>query len=197
MIYQVGTDLAAHARRQFSPPSNKADTNQLLGRFAQRNSLLVNLVRVNTIACRSRRVPESRHDRLDQRGIEEYRQRLIHLLDLCAERDWRVILCTCPRSFGDPAAPTDQHTLAASALANTPTLSLEGLNDAYKRYNREIRNVARKRAITLADLDAIVPRRVDYFADAVHLSDAGHELVGRAVAEAIVGSSLKREADGL
>ena len=197
VIYQVGTDLAAHARREFSPPSSKADTNQLLGRFAQRNSLLVNLVRVNTAAFRSRRALESRHDRLDQRGIEEYRQRLIHLLDLCAERDWRVILCTCPRSFGDPDAPTDQYTLATSALANNPMLSLKCLNDAYERYNQEIRSVAREWGITLVDLDAIVPRRVDYFSDAVHLTDAGHELVGRAVAEAIVGFSAEREADGL
>jgi lysophospholipase L1-like esterase len=182
VLYQVGTDLAAHARRQFAPPLAEPGTNAQLAKRLQKASLLVNLIRVNTAAFRAKRVPQERHDQLEEAGLIDYEDRLRDLIDYCRRENWQLVLCTCPRAFGDPTAPTDQHTLAASALANCPMLSLEGLNNAYERYNDRLRRVAREEDLLLIDLAAIVPRRAEYFVDAVHLNDEGHALVGETIA---------------
>ncbi len=39
--------------------------------------------------------------------------------------------------------------------------------------------------VCLVDLDAMVPKRRAFFADSVHLNDAGHRLIGETLAVAI------------
>lgn len=185
VVDQVATDIAAHARRQFGKSAMTVAPSAHLAGFFQEHSLLVNLVRQNTAALNARLIPQRRHDRLDDRGVEEYAARLAGLIDVCKRSGRRIVFCTAPRSFGDSAAPTNQFTLAASALAHNPALSLAALNDAFDRYNDAIRRVARATNTPLVDLDRLVPRRAEYFVDAVHLNDAGHALVGELVAQVI------------
>ena len=186
VVYQAGTDIAAHGRRQFPPAAQERELNAGLARFAQRHCLLLNLIRVNTVAFTARNTAPRRHECLDQRGVEAYAAQVRETVELCRQRGGHVVLCTCPRAFGDPDAPTDQHTLAQTALANNPALSLAGLNDVYDRYNEVVRTVARESGATLVDLAQLVPKRREYFADSVHLSDLGHRIVGEAVAQAIL-----------
>jgi lysophospholipase L1-like esterase len=186
VIEQVATDIAAHARRQFGKSAKAVALSASLAGFFQKHSLLVNLLRQNTAALNARLIPQRRHDRLDNRGVEEYSARLAGLIDVCQRNGRRVVLCTAPRSFGDPSASTDQFTLAASALAHNPALSLAAMNDAFDRYNDAIRRVARVTNTPLVDLDRLVPRRAEYFVDAVHLNNAGHTQVGDLVARTIL-----------
>jgi lysophospholipase L1-like esterase len=196
VVNQVTTDIAAHSRRQVRRPTQTQVASSTVGRFFHQNSLLLNLLRQNTAAFRSKRIPSTPNERLDERGIEKYAETLTKLVELCRQRGWRIVLCTCPRSFGDETAPTDQHVLAATALANNPALSLAGLDDAFNRYNDAIRGVAATGGVPLVDLDLLVPKRAEYFVDAVHLSDAGHRLVANLVADEIrrlaTGDSVAR-----
>ena len=182
VIYQTGTDIAAHARRQFRSEYPTKNSDGRVSRFVRDNSLLFNLIRCNTTATAARLSLQRRHDRLDDRGIKEYRKRLENVVSVARDAGSIVLLCTCPRAFGDERAPSAQHTLAASALANNLALSLTGLNDAYERYNDAIRRVAKDMDVPLIDLDAIVPKRRAFFTDSVHLNDAGHRLVGETLA---------------
>ncbi len=185
VVDQAATDIAAHARRQFGDSARTAAPAASLARFFQEHSLLINLLRQNTVALAARLIPQRRHDRLDSGGMEKFSARLAELLDSCRRNGLTVILCTAPRSFGDSSAASDQFALAASALAHNPALSLAGLNDAFDRYNDAIRRFARSNGVPVVDLDDLVPKRADYFVDAVHLNDAGHALVGKLVAERI------------
>ncbi len=189
----VASEIPAHGKRQLSAARAAPPARSGLAKIAQRHSLLLNLIRVNTVSFRAKHSPQQRHGRLDDRGIVEYIERLESLVEICRQHGRRLVLCTCARSFGDDAAPTDQYTLAATALANSPFLSLEGLNDAYARYNQAVRSVARKHGILLVDLDRVIPKRRIYFVDAVHLTDAGHGLVAEAVAAALVENRVDRE----
>ena len=138
---------------------------------------------LNTTAIKAKYFEQGRFKRLDQAGLLAYESRLRNVADLCRRRGWRLVLCTGCRAFGDVTAPTDQYNLAQSALAANRWLSLDGLNDGFDRYNQAIRRVARECAVTLVDLDQLVPKRKAYFADAVHLSDLGHRVTGKAVAQ--------------
>jgi len=187
------SDVAAHARRQFAhstepvrTPAEPVLRDPPVSRFVQKHSLLRHLVSLNTVAFKAKYLAKRPQDRLDERGVAEYEARLQTVADICRRRGWRLILCTGCRAFGDDTAPTDQYTLAQTALAHNPSLSLAGLSDAYARYNEAIRRVATRNRVMLVDLDRIVPKRSDYFVDAVHLSDRGHRLVGEAVARAVI-----------
>jgi lysophospholipase L1-like esterase len=185
IVCAITTDLVEHTRRRFPSQESDSDSRRGLTAWAYEYSLLLNLIRLNTSAFRARNIPQQRHDRLDDAGVEQYARRLERIIDICRQRDVEVILCTSARAFGDEAAPTSQYRLAQTALAHNSSLSLAGLNDAYARYNNAVRSVAHEHRVTLVDLDALVPKRRAYFADSIHFSDAGHELAARAIARVI------------
>jgi lysophospholipase L1-like esterase len=185
IVNQVATDIAAHTRRQFGSPAKQSVSATPLSAFFEEHSLLVNLLRVNSTPLTARWLSPRRQDTIDESGVIQYERQLASLVEECRWRGWRAILCTAPRSFGDLAAPSNQFELAASSLANNPALTLAGLNAAFDRYNSAVREVAKRTNLPLIDLDREIPRRADYFADAVHLNDAGHKLVGRTVAREI------------
>jgi len=187
VVTALATDIAAHSRRQFGGQARKLGTTTGMSRWLGEHSLLVNLLRQNTAAFRARQFAAVRHDRLDDEGVARYRQALEQLVDRCVARGIQPILSTWARAFRG-ASHGDQYTLATTALANNPALSLKGLNDAFDRYNEAIREVAQEKGVVLVDLDRLVPAGEKYFADAIHLNDAGHALVGRLMAEAIIKS---------
>lgn len=182
IVSQVATDIAAHARRQHGSAASVTHSATPLSALLQESSLLVNLVRVNAAAITSRWLPGGRYDSLDPASVDRYRDQLREIVAHCRTRNWQVVLCTAPRSFGDRP---DQYALAASSLANNPALSLRGLNAAFDAYNDAIRRVARETNTPLIDLDRDIPRGAEYFVDAIHFSDAGHRLVGRIAASAL------------
>lgn len=185
IAYQMTADISAQAALEFSRQRESASTKSILAEFVGKQSLLVNLIRLNTAAFKARYFAQRCRDRLNSDGLVKYERKLQELVQHCRDRSWRLVLCTCPRSFGDATAPSDQYTLAASALASSPGLSLKGLNDAYMRYNEVIRAVARTEGILLVDLDKRIPKRSDFFTDAIHLNDLGHRMVAEAIAEAL------------
>lgn len=182
IVNQIATDIAAHSRREFGGKTQKATESCSLDRLLEEHSLLLNLLKVNSAPLTARWLSHRRRDRLDQNGVDRYAAQLKGLVTFCRKCGWRVILCTAPRSFGDANEASNQFELAASALTNNPALSLAGLNDAFDRYNAAIRDVAQRTGTPIIDLDRRVPKGGDFFADAVHLNDAGHQLVGHAVA---------------
>ncbi|MFQ5591495.1 MAG: SGNH/GDSL hydrolase family protein [Phycisphaerae bacterium] len=192
IVYALTGDLQTHTKRQFSPAETPTQANSPLTALAYKHSLLLNLIRLNTAGFRSRQMPRKRHDKLDEQGVARYVEQLERIIDVCREHDLEPILCTCPRAFGDETAPTNQYVLAQSALAHNPSLSLAGLNDAYTRYNDAVRATAFQRGATLVDLDALIPKRRTYFADAVHFNDTGHDLAAQAIARAIQDVRTRR-----
>ncbi len=185
VLLQTSTDIAAHSRRQWPRSSVNSPPRNGIARWVHRHSLLLNLVRVNAATFSGYLLGRDPTRRLDEDGLTDYRRGIRQLIDISEADNRRVVLCTCPRSFGDRSAPTSQAALATSALASNTAISLAGLNDAYDRYNDAIRSVAKERGVALVDLATLVPQRGDYFVDAVHLNDRGHQLVAQAVARTV------------
>lgn len=66
-----------------------------------------------------------------------------------------------------------------------PELSDAGMTDAAARLNDAVRRVASELAVPLADADRAVPKTRQYFADYVHLTDAGAERIAETVLAAL------------
>ncbi|MFQ5461062.1 MAG: SGNH/GDSL hydrolase family protein [Phycisphaerae bacterium] len=184
-ILAATADITAQCRKQFARSTTHGESAAWPSRLFHDHSLLYNLLRVNTAGVRSELTPQHRDRRLEQRGVDHFAETLDQMVRFASRRGIHVVLCTYPRSFGDPTAPTPQATLGQSALANNPALTLAGLNDAYDRYNEAIRTVAARHTVTLVDLDRLIPRRKTYFHDAIHFSDSGHQLVAQVIARTL------------
>lgn len=195
VVTAMMADVAAHSRRQFGESAKKQGAKSSVVRWLGENSLFVNLLRQNTVAFRATQLPTAKHDRLDDGGIARYRRILASLVDRCRAGGIKPVLCTWSRAFR-AGQSGNQHALAATALANNPALSLRGLNNAFDRYNDVIREVACEKNVALVDLDRAVASGANYFVDAIHLNDAGHELVGRLIAEVIQELRQKPDAGG-
>ncbi len=82
-------------------------------------------------------------------------------------------------------SPEARKAAAVSALVYMPFMSLDGLLDAYQRYNVVIRNVATQTGALLIDGENDVPGDAVHFADSVHFSDQGSAAMARRVATAL------------
>lgn len=190
LLLCAATDISAHARLQYSYESSSVDeqndrTGYDPGILIRKHSLLWNLIRLNTAPLRDAISPSRQNRRLDDRGLARFDGELEELIRLCRRANTSAMLCTYPRSFGDPTAPSPQWALAQSALAANPLLGMGALNDAFDRYNEAIRAVADSLTVPLVDLDRVVPRRATYFHDSIHFNDAGHALVAASLFEAV------------
>lgn len=185
VIYHAATNIAAHARRQFSPGVTQASESWSLAQMRDQYSLAYNLLRSNTATLLASQFPGARHDRLDEKGVTFFEQELTSLVNMCRSNGAQVVICTFPRAF-DPSQPEAVcGRLAQTALFFNPQLSIRGLADAYKRYNATIRRVATEDRLLLADLDGTLSTVPDNFIDSVHLSAKGHKQAADLIAETL------------
>jgi lysophospholipase L1-like esterase len=74
---------------------------------------------------------------------------------------------------------------AVSALVYMPFMSLDGLLDAYARYNAVIRDVAGQSRALLIDGENTIPGDAEHFVDSVHFSAKGNQAMAQRVAGAL------------
>ena len=184
VIYHASTNISAHVKREFDPEQITASPWSLSA-LRDRFSLAYMLLRSNTAALLADQFPAQRSDTLDQRGVDFFSNELQRLIEDCRAAGARVIVCTFPRAFDAGQSTAERLRLAGSALFFNPQLSVDGLEDAYQRYNDAIRTTALDERTVMVDLDRIVPRGDDDFIDSVHLSPSGHQLVAATVCRAI------------
>lgn len=116
--------------------------------------------------------------------IEEYKTELKKIISLLLNNDCQPILCTYP-SLIDGGMTEGNMTVLLEARRFVVELSLDGMANAAKQLNEANRTVALEENLPLIELENAVPRNKTYFADNVHYTDAGAEIVARTVAEYI------------
>ena len=58
--------------------------------------------------------------------------------------------------------------------------------DTYNSANNLIREIAEKKGVDIIDLDKMVPKNIDNFVDAVHLTNNGSKIVSDIVSESLI-----------
>ena len=102
-----------------------------------------------------------------------------------------MIVCTFARAFSNDQPGTTRAKLAATAAFFNPQLSIDGLIDAYDRYNEAIRSAGREAGVRVADADQAIPREAACFRDSVHFSPRGHRRMADLLAHEI--SKLRQQ----
>ncbi|MEZ5358269.1 MAG: hypothetical protein R3F48_05510 [Candidatus Zixiibacteriota bacterium] len=114
--------------------------------------------------------------------IEEYKTELKKIIAFLLENNCQPILCTYP-SLIDGGMNDDNMTMLLEARRFVVELSLEGMANTARRLNEANRGVAEVEHLPLIELENAVPRTTEYFADNVHYTDTGAEIVARTIAD--------------
>ena len=98
------------------------------------------------------------------------------------------ILCTYPGLLSEAGTPEVQ-----DACLDRRTYLIEyscaGLVDIARQLNQETREFGEEHDLPTIDLDVVVPKDADHFADSVHLTNMGAHLVAEAVALGLAESA--------
>lgn len=124
---------------------------------------------------------------LDQRADERFEHDLRGFIAAVRELGAEPVLCTFAtshtRANRDEAPPYIEQFLLRFNLF----LSLDAWIDAVERWNGIIVRVGAEESVLVIDLAAVVAGESQHFRDFSHLERSGHELVARAVADALRG----------
>ncbi len=128
-----------------------------------------------------------RFETVGEPGLNAYRRNLESMIAVARAQGAKVILCTVAHSIAEGNGDWSPASGSPCPLLHYhSTLTIEGIEDAFLRYNGVTRKTAEEFACPLVDWDRLMPRGARYFADDVHYSVDGASIAASHVASAIV-----------
>ena len=119
----------------------------------------------------------------------QFRKELTRLVDEAKKVSAVVALVTFSHQFRSEQTPEQQLAAAGSALYYMPFMTLNGLLDAFKQYNKIITDVAYETGSILIDVETAIPGDSNHFNDSVHFTDTGSIVMANRVSEALLKSA--------
>ena len=187
MIYHGTNDMSGELREMATSKGLWVRDVEVQSWLA-RQSLLVELVEKNLRV----RAAEQQIDAGTQRLAfdpnvmgRDFGTDLRNLIMDVAKSSKHVSVATFSARLRREQGPEARKAAAVSALVYMPFMSLDGLIDAYQRYNVVIRNVASETHALLIDGENDIPGDAAHFVDSVHFSDKGSAAMARRVANSL------------
>ena len=116
--------------------------------------------------------------------LNDYRNDIEAIVEHLREHGVSVILCTYP-SLLDENKIDEYFTTYMEGRRFVVELSLQGFARSVHELNSQNRLAADELGVPLVDMESVVPKNKDYFADNVHYTNKGAELVARTMADYI------------
>ena len=124
---------------------------------------------------------------VDELG-DNFRMYMTRLINAAKETSGVVAVATFSYQIRPEQTTEQQLAASASALYYMPFMDLQGLIEAFRRYNQIIAEVADETGAVLIDGEMLIPGNSEYFNDTVHFKDAGSRLMAERVSEALLKS---------
>lgn len=123
----------------------------------------------------------------DYPSIESFQTHLSYLVEACRHDGRRVLLGTQAHIYGRDTAEGDagpRHRMRKS-LFHVPggVVSPSSLGGAMRAIREAVFEIARQHGVPVADAEAAIDSRPEYFQDDFHLTVAGHKLVAGVLAK--------------
>lgn len=118
-------------------------------------------------------------------GIASFRRNLGTLIDLARLDGTRVVLMTQPNLFHENMTPAEEKALymvRMEAVGPDRQWSAATAARGFLKYRDALIGVAESKGVPVLDLEASVPKTLEYFKDDVHYRDPAFDLVADAVA---------------
>ncbi|NCC51402.1 MAG: SGNH/GDSL hydrolase family protein [Spartobacteria bacterium] len=132
---------------------------------------------------------------------DDFRRNLTRLTRLLKADGVRVFLATEPSIYRHDLSREEEQALWMNKRFCRVTpgtyLGAGAMADAMTAYNTDIKAIAEQEQAPLIDLDAAIPRSLEYFHDDCHYTEKGHEAVARIISDQLLASgALKNTAPG-
>ena len=131
-----------------------------------------------------------RYDVVSETGLANF-ERVLSLLVYSSQRNGiTVILPRVVTGFRKEMPSAEQVENAKWAFHFMRHLTLKGIFDGYDRYNQVIKKVAHEYGALYIDETAKISDGHEYFADGIHFTDKGAELVAKIIGDEILKRGL-------
>nr|MBP7830944.1 SGNH/GDSL hydrolase family protein [Kiritimatiellia bacterium] len=139
-----------------------------------------------------RRLKET--DRADLASRDSFRRNLAMLVRVLKQDGVRVVLATEPSLYRHDLTAEEEKKLWMNkqfcVVGPRTYLGAGAMADGMAEFNAIIKEVAREEGAPLVDLDAVLPRTLEYFRDDCHYNEKGHALVAKALGDFILENRL-------
>jgi lysophospholipase L1-like esterase len=129
-------------------------------------------------------------------GLESYRRNLESLIDLARLDGARVVFMTQPNLFHENMTSEEKKALImvnVEAVGPDRQWSVATAKSGFAQYKQALMETAASRGVPVLDLEAAVPKTLEYFKDDVHYRYPAYDLV----ADAVAGFLMKQDLKGL
>ncbi|MFO8070340.1 MAG: GDSL-type esterase/lipase family protein [Polyangia bacterium] len=179
LVYQGYNDFKPNREPGFEPDySHFRDRDASLARRIVRSSRFLYYF--------SRWLPQrgrlgDAYDEVTRPGIEAFSRNLRNIVVLARDRDIVPLLATYGMSV--TRENHEKHPEKLDGLArHLPRLTVEGVIDAHRKYNRAVRELGELAEVPVADVAAAVPQDFEHFGDHCHYTKKGARLVAETLA---------------
>jgi len=119
----------------------------------------------------------TRYDTVAAPGLDAYRRNLTSIIGMCRVRGVRVVIATVGHSLDGNADWDPSEGTPNPLVFYHEGLTLEGIRDGFRQYNRVNREVSAEFGCPLVDLEEMLPTGKKYYQDDVHFTKAGADAV--------------------
>lgn len=192
VLYQGSNDINYQSKVMHEPKKMTEANMVSLPRLRERYFMWFNLLRAKTASMMADEQKSMRSDRIEDAAVKNYASGVRGIMEYCRSNKIKLVVSTVVRSFRQDQPERYQAQRASEMIEYNRYLTVQGLNDAFDRFNGAIRDLSGRYGVTLVDTDRLVPSKKEYFRDHVHFTDAGDRLV----ADIFAGSILKKISTG-
>ena len=196
VIYEAANDLSIEVRELALKRGIIENTRVEVTSWPSRYSVLWYLVEKNLRLLDSQRAVRSYRGLLevDPNTIgTNYRAGLTELV-LAAQRTAKVVaVATFAIQPRREQSPEEQMRASSSALFYMPFVTPGTIISLYDHQNEIIREVARKTGAMLIEGEQDIPGDAAHFADSIHFTDVGSQVMAERISRALSGSSALRQ----
>lgn len=129
-------------------------------------------------------------DEIPENIILQYKKELDSFIDYLKEKNIIPIMPTFPFLTTSANKNIYKYLLMETRLMFFIDFSEDGILDAMRKLNNLIKKTAKKQNVLCIDIDHLIPKTLEYFADELHYTDKGAELIAKNLYETLIHSNF-------
>lgn len=123
-------------------------------------------------------------------SLSSFERNMRNLVEIAQSKKIRMVLATMPSLYRDDLTQRERDVLifSISQQFDGKQASLGSMKRGMALFNETTRKIALDHAVALVELDAVMPKTLEYFYDDVHYTAKGNALVGEELARYVIRS---------
>jgi lysophospholipase L1-like esterase len=126
------------------------------------------------------------------KSLPAFERNMRRFVQVAQEKKYEVLLATQASLYRKDLSAIDEQVLVfpKSHMVGRKHVSLESMTEGMKQFNDVTKQIAEDTKVHFVDLEAAMPKTVEYMYDDVHYTAKGNELIAVELAKAIIAAEL-------